>query len=219
MTNSPDGHEPDIGEISAEAELIATERTIFFSDAVVAIAITLLALALPVPHGGSNGQVLQSMYRARGAYLAFLISFVVIGNHWRVHHRLFRHVARLDARITTLNLVWLLMVVITPFATRVLAGNGGFGVRFSFYAIIQVITIVCVFYMGRYLRRHRLMRQEPADFAARDARLLTFAAMFLISIPIAFVTGWAFLCWVAAPLVSRGVRQLQHRHQYRHNTA
>ena len=82
------------------------------------------------------------MWAAGTDYFAFLISFVVIANHWRTHHRLFRYVARLDRRIVTLNLIWLLMVVITPFATRLLSANGGFGARFTVYAIIQIVTIL-----------------------------------------------------------------------------
>ena len=48
------------------------------------------------------------------------------------------------------------MIVITPFATRVLSGNGGFGVRFAFYAVIQVVTILTVLLMGRHIRRSDL---------------------------------------------------------------
>ena len=132
-------------DIAAEVEFMSAERLIFFSDAVVAIAITLLALALPVPHvsaSASSRQVFEAMWHDRAAYFAFLISFVVIANHWRSHHRLFRHVARLDSRIMTINLVWLLMVVLMPFATRLLSANGGFGARFTVYAVIQIATLL-----------------------------------------------------------------------------
>ena len=73
---------------------------------------------------------------------------MVIGGHWRSHHRLFRYVYRLDSRIITLNMIWLLMIVIIPFATRLLSGGGGFGVRFSLYAIIQVLTVLTFLLMS-----------------------------------------------------------------------
>ena len=101
--------------VAAEVEFISAERLIFFSDAVVAIAITLLALGLPLPahltSDSTSHEVFHGMWADRSDYFAFLISFVVIANHWRTHHRLFRYVARLDRRIVTLNLIWLLMVV------------------------------------------------------------------------------------------------------------
>jgi uncharacterized membrane protein len=202
MTHAP-ADQPDGREIRAEIDVIAAERAIFFSDAVVAIAITLLALALPLPHGDTNRELLQSMARDRNAYLAFLISFVVVGNHWRWHHRIFRYVARFDQRLIGLNMLWLLMVVITPFAARLLAGQGGFGVRFGFYATVQIITALTFVYMTRLLRQRGLLRMEPPDVHQVDVRLLTLAALFLVSIPVAFVTPLAYLLWIAGPLTGR----------------
>lgn len=202
-----------------EVEFISAERLIFFSDAVAAIAITLLALALPPPSGVASGAksitVLHALWHQRDPYLAFLISFLVIGRHWRSHHRLFRYVARLDSRIITLNMVWMLMIVITPYATRVLTGNGGFGVRFAFYAITQVVTILTVLLMGRHIRRSDLSWPgAPAlQSESDDAGLLTVAAVFAISIPLAFITPWAFTLWVVSTRACRAVQEALTRHQ------
>jgi uncharacterized membrane protein len=76
MAEQIDGSSPDT---AGEVELVAAERVIFFSDAVVAIAITLLALGLPLPKGSSNTAVWHSLLAGRDAYIAFLISFAVIG--------------------------------------------------------------------------------------------------------------------------------------------
>src|SRR3954463_2152143 len=61
----------------AEVEILAAERLTAFSDAVVAIAITLLALGLPVPRGATNTELLRSAGDHLDDYLAFLISFAV----------------------------------------------------------------------------------------------------------------------------------------------
>jgi uncharacterized membrane protein len=197
--------EPGTGEGELEAEL-TNERLIFFSDAVVAIAITLLAFTLPsVPTAPStsNADLLHSLSGKGSAYLAFLISFVVIGSHWRSHHRLFLAVQRLDPVVTTMNMIWLFLIVIQPFATRVLAGNGAFGVRFSFYAIIQVATLSCFMLMYHRMRRMGQVREDPARATDNDRRLVIFMVMFAVSIPLSFVTHWAYLCWVAASAVIR----------------
>jgi uncharacterized membrane protein len=182
MTHPPED-QPDAKAIKYEIDVLAAERVIFFSDAVVAIAITLLALALPVPHGGSNREILQSMARDVNAYLAFLISFAVIGSHWRWHHRVFKYVARLDERIIGLNMIWLLMMIITPFAARLLAGHGGFGVRFGFYATVQIIAALCFVQMSRLLRQRGLLRMEPPDAHQIEVRLLILAGLFAVSNP------------------------------------
>jgi uncharacterized membrane protein len=213
MTQTPHHDPPDAEPTAPDVERTAADRVIFFSDAVVAIAITLLVLGLPLPHVGShasNGAVLHALYGLRDAYLAFLISFVVIGAHWRTHHRLYRAVKGIDQRLIALNMVWLLMIIITPYATRLLYGNGGFGVRFSVYASIQVITLLTVWLMSRHLRAAGLASADvPEPPGTDDAIILSAAAMFAVSIPIAFVTEWAFAFWVAAALGIRWVRRVQ----------
>src|SRR5262245_42327571 len=104
-------------EQSTEPELrvISAERLNFFSDAVVAIAITLLALELPVPQASSDADLWRGFADDSTTYIAFLISFAVIGSHWQLHHRVFSHLARLGGSLTRWNLLWLLMIVLTPF--------------------------------------------------------------------------------------------------------
>jgi uncharacterized membrane protein len=214
----PQASQPDGGEIADEVEFIAAERLIFFTDAVVAIAMTLLAFDLRIPDLTrviSNGAAIAALWGKpyRLGYLAFLISFVVIGNHWRAHHRLFRNVSRLDARIISLNMVWLLMIVIMPFATRVLSGTGAFGIRFGLYAVIQVIAMLTALLMSRHVRANALLRPGAPGSGTRydDATLLTVATMFAISIPVAFVTQWAFAVWVATVPAARLISRLRQR--------
>lgn len=211
MTDEAQESQLDGAETTGEIEWIAAERLIFFSDAVVAIAITLLALGLPVPHGSTDSVVWQSLRSHTNAYLAFLISFVVIGSHWRLHHRLYRFVARLDAGLMTINMAWLLMIVITPYVTRVLAGNGAFGVRFSLYAVIQVITIVTFALMRRHIRNHNLMRPGAIIPVAGDVSFLAVAAAFAVSIPIALASRsqWTYLVWVATAFAGRAYRRVR----------
>jgi uncharacterized membrane protein len=202
----------ETNDLAAEVEFISAERLIFFSDAVAAIAMTLLAFTLKVPGGTSDHTLLDHLWRDRLSYLEFLISFVVIGGHWRSHHRLFRCVDRLDSRIITLNTIWLLMIVIIPFATRLLSGGGAFGVRFSVYAIVQILTVLALLLMSRHLRGGELLRPGAAPPSPRDedATLLTIAAMFAISIPVAFVPRWgqwAFVFWVVSSPAARAVRR------------
>jgi uncharacterized membrane protein len=211
MTEQIEGNSPDAAD---EVELIAAERVIFFSDAVVAIAITLLALGLPLPHGSNNTAVWHSLRAGRDAYIAFLISFAVIGAHWRTHHRLFRAVARMDAVAIAMNSVWLLMIITTPYATRVLSGNGGFGVRFGLYAAIQVITLVTFWLMSRHVRSGHLLRPgTPASLSrSDDLGVLALAVTFALSIPLAFIPAvgqWVYVVWVAAVVVIRWVRRAQ----------
>jgi uncharacterized membrane protein len=196
-----------------EVRAIAAERLTFFADAVIAIAVTLLALDLPVPAGDTNGEMLRSAVEHRDGYLAFGISFLVIASHWRNHHRIFRYVTRLDSRLTTLTLGWLFMLVITPFATRVITGNGAFQFRFGFYSIVQVVAVVLFALMSRDIERKGLSRPDtPTEIHAHTfLRTAGFTSGFLLSIPVSFLTSYSYVCWIIAPMVVRIIRRAQDR--------
>jgi uncharacterized membrane protein len=207
------------GTDDPQVEASAAERVVFFSDAVVAIAITLLALALPVPRGFpsmTNSQLLDALREDRAGYIAFLISFLVIGNHWAVHRQIFRYVNRVNRKIGLLNMGWLLMMIVTPFATRMLSGSGAFGVRFTIYAMVQVIASACLLLMSREIARGGLLRPGAPESARHPdhAPSLAIIAAFLASIPVAYFSGWAFAVWAAIPLLVRLLRPLLDGRRY-----
>jgi len=213
----PDGPPPGrAGTDDPQVEAISAERVIFFSDAVVAIAITLLALALPVPagfDGMTNRQLLHALGHDWNDYFPFLISFVVIANHWTVHRKIFRYVNSLNGKVIVANMVWLLMVILIPFATRMLSGSGGFGVRFTLYALIQVIASVCLLLMSDEIARGGLLRPGAPESARHPdhTRSLAVIIAFLVSIPVSFFTGWAFALWGTIPVLVRVLRRLPGR--------
>jgi uncharacterized membrane protein len=108
---------------SAQAARTSIDRLTFFCDAVVAIAMTLLALDLPVPTSDSAPALAEFVGDHYGEYLAFFISFFVIAQYWRGHHRVYRYVTDAPPRLVALNIFWLLTVIITPYATRVIYGG------------------------------------------------------------------------------------------------
>jgi uncharacterized membrane protein len=205
------GYDEESGpqDVPADIELVSAERVVFFSDAVAAIAITLLALNLYVPPSGATA--LHQLRVHFLSYLAFVISFLVIARHWRTHHFLFADVTRLTTRIISVNFLWLLMIVITPFATRVLTASA-FHLGFTLYALVQIATLLTVLVMTRQIRGNSRLRAHQAGPARPDDTLglLTAAAMFAISIPFAFlVREWAFAFWAATPYVTRFIRRIQ----------
>ena len=91
-----------------------------FSDGVFAVAITLLALDLTV-EGPGHGSLLEQLTRKWPAFLAYLISFLMIGIIWVNHHVLVRRITKVDRTLLFLNLVLLLFVVLIPFSTAIVA--------------------------------------------------------------------------------------------------
>jgi uncharacterized membrane protein len=90
-----------------------------FSDAVFAIAITILVLEIKVPADLRHlGHDLEHEWPD---YLAYVTSFLTIGGVWIAHHRLFSRLRAIDATMVELNLLLLLITAFLPFSTAVLA--------------------------------------------------------------------------------------------------
>jgi uncharacterized membrane protein len=199
-----------------EATLVSTERLIYFSDAVIAIAITLLALELPIPvapvHG--NAGVLDFLGEHLTEYIAFLISFAAVAMHWTAHQRLFRYATGLTGGVLRWNLLWLLMIVLMPFTTKLLTSDAdGFQVQFTGYAVNQALAGGFLVLAVSELRRTRLWRADTPTQVVADALDWIYAVivMFALSIPVAFLTHWASLCWALVPVVRLGVRAVRRR--------
>lgn len=200
---------PDDQTLRDEAAARATERLTLFSDAVVAIAITLLALELPVPTGDKIGALWTSFRHDDGHYAAFLISFVVIAVGWSGHHDLFRWVTGTDPRVRLYNFIWLLAVVLNPFATKLLTSSGNpslttHAVRFGFYALLQVLESAALFAMVRHLVAHGQAPGAPR----RTINGMTWQAIgvilaFGLSIPVFFAVTWGWVVWFLSPVLTR----------------
>ncbi|MFC5951374.1 TMEM175 family protein [Pseudonocardia lutea] len=182
----------------------AAERLTFFSDAVVAIAITLLAIDLQVPQGDTAAELAAGFTANRGEYLAFLISFAVIARHWITHHGVFRYVARATLPLIWLNMLWLLLIVLTPFFTRFIAEDHVDFARFSVYALAETVQI------GTFAVIVAILGRTRAFVPGTPWRLVRYGWVpsavtgfaFLVSIPLfPLLDIWAFAVWVAVPFV------------------
>src|SRR5689334_15399333 len=86
------------------------ERLILFSDAVFAIAITLLAIEIKVPEIPRNivtdDMLSEKLIQLISKFVGFLISFLLIGQYWTVHHRMFGYVINFTQRLIWLNILF-----------------------------------------------------------------------------------------------------------------
>src|SRR5438105_2370459 len=92
-----------------------------FSDGVIAVAITLLALDLHVPNPAGPGTLAHRLGEQWPNYAAYIVSFVTIGIIWINHHAMLRRVVSVDHTILLLNLLLLLTIVVLPFTTALMA--------------------------------------------------------------------------------------------------
>jgi uncharacterized membrane protein len=114
-----------------------------FSDGVIAVAITLLALNLAV-EGPGHGPLLDQLAHRWPAFVAYLISFFTIGIIWVNHHALVEDLALVDRTLLFLNLGLLLFVVAIPFGTATMANYLTEGGQDSHMAM----ALYCLIFLG-----------------------------------------------------------------------
>jgi hypothetical protein len=112
---------------------------------------------------------------------------------------------------------WLLMIILTPFATKLLtaSGHGTIGthaLRFGFYALLEVLTTGLLIAMVHRMRSHRLLEvAAPADVTKVDWQSYGIMIGFGLSIPIFFATESAWVLWFVMPLLFARISGLQRR--------
>jgi TMEM175 potassium channel family protein len=145
-----------------------------FSDGVFAITITLLILEIKPPSNYSN--LLHGLLALWPSYLAYVVTFLFIGQVWANHHVMFDHIRAADRLVLLLNTLLLMVVAFLPFATSVLAGalRDGHGERTAvvFYGIAFGLTALTFNGVWQYARRHRLLSPslDPAGATAIGRR-------------------------------------------------
>ena len=144
------------------------ERLILFSDAVVAIAITLLILPLTELEPREGQGVLPFLSEHREQLLAFAVSFAVIARFWFAHNRIFGRLARHNQGLRTLNTSWLASVVVMPFTTALMHFDDGFA---TLYLVNLLATAALTFGLSAYLNTHPdLLLTAPTEAEVRSTR-------------------------------------------------
>jgi uncharacterized membrane protein len=184
-------------------------RLILFTDAVTAIAVTLLVLPLAevVPEAvKAHETAVEVVTRHQPAIWTFLLSFGVIVRLWLVHHRTFGHIRAYSHLLVLLNFGWLLAIVVLPFPTEMVGAYGGDRVTVGLY--IGTIFVANAFQTAMTLTAHR----DPAVASETDpisiqyviasctaTGLLLCALILALTVP--SVNYWALLLLFLSPVV------------------
>ena len=101
------------------------ERLTFFSDAVFAIAITLLIIEVHVPHVSSidDAAYWQALAELGPSLFGFAVSFLVVGALWMSHHRVFGLLHDYSPKVMWPNMFLLMSMAFMPFATALMSSN------------------------------------------------------------------------------------------------
>jgi TMEM175 potassium channel family protein len=185
-----------VNEPSGEERGLDLDRVVFFSDAVFAIAMTVLVLSIHVP-SVSHGQIGRALRDQLPAIYSYFLSFAVIALYWLVHHRMFHWIQRIDGTAITINLVLLSFVAILPFPTDLLGRYGDTPVgTMTYAAAIAAVGATSSTLWWYVSHTPGLLRPDTPPRYVRHGQLRALAAtaVFALSIPVALWSVVAAQC-------------------------
>ncbi len=192
---------------SADAELPSAERLKAFTDAVVAIAMTLLILPL-------MDSVTDATESGAGAWVAaewpslltFMLSFVLIANFWITHHRMFAKVERVNQALLWLTILWMFTIVWLPVATAITSTFEPDPIEKLLYVGSLIVTSLVLTLTRVYLIHHpELHREKPSRLREGLIVGVIITALFTVALLMMLIVPtlnywWMFLLFLTSPL-------------------
>lgn len=182
-------HEHFLEQHDPDRKDFQVDRIILFSDAVFAIAITLLIIEIKAPevHSELVKDQLKQLSNLWPKFLAFVISFFLIAIYWRSHHRIFGFVNAYSEKLIWINIVFLFSIVLMPFSSAYYSENYGREVPYLFYTLNIIITGLINYGFIRYVFNpaNKIVTHQPTPmfihlFKARAVAIPIFFSCIII---------------------------------------
>jgi uncharacterized membrane protein len=168
---------------------MSTARLEAFSDAVIAILITILVLELEVPHEPE----LAALRELLPVFSSYVLSFVYLGIYWNNHHHMMVLTERVNGRILWANLHLLFWLSLVPFTTAWMGQNDFAAVPTAVYGVDLLLAAVAY-----YLLQKSVIAEEGTDSTlaaalGRDLKGKISPVLYVIGISLSFAVPWAGL--------------------------
>jgi uncharacterized membrane protein len=189
------------------------DRLVNFSDAVVAIAITLLILPMVDSVSGEATGSARRLLEDNGSRLfAFVLSFAVIATFWLAHHRVFEAIDGYTGPLLWTNMAWLLSIVFLPFPTEMLGvhGTDDAVVRFLYIGTV-LVTSAALVAVEVVVTKTPAIWTDPhgvnVDLVSGFTNLGALAVALIVGVAVPTIGMWALLLRLAEPLITGAVRR------------
>jgi uncharacterized membrane protein len=195
---------------------VDADRVLLFSDAVFAIAITLLTLELQVRpglHGSALTTGLRDLLPALGAYA---LSYLILGQLWLTHHRIFSVIARIDYPVLIRNLAFLGLIAVMPFPVRLLSDYHDRPLAVAVYALVFIVAMLLqgLLWMDVTKPERRQLLREPVPDHVRQGFTRAIGGMLLVFgavVPLAmFAPRFAAVIWLVMLVGQFVVARVNH---------
>jgi uncharacterized membrane protein len=154
-----------------------------FSDGVIAIIITIMVLELRPPAGATVDDLLPLL----PTFVAYMLSFTLLGTWWNNHHHLFHAAKVIDARVLWANLGLLFFLSLFPFGTAWVGQTSFAPVPVATYGVLLFLAGGAYFALVRALLAAPGQPAALAEAIGRDFKGKASSVAFMIAIPLALV--------------------------------
>lgn len=166
-----------------------------FSDAVFAIAITLLVLELPYPPG-AEGDLAHTLREEWPRFAAYLGSFLSIGIAWMHHHAAFDQIVSLDRRLLLINVLVLMSIAFIPYPTALLGeyllgSDDDARTAALLYSGTWTLTSAAMGSLWAYAVRHPSLLHPEIDRAAAQRLLRVFVVSVIAYVAFTVVAAFS----------------------------
>jgi len=155
-----------------------------FSDAVIAIIMTIMVLELKTPHGGD----LEALKPLLPVFLAYILSFVYLGIYWNNHHHMLQATRTINGKVLWANLLLLFWLSLVPFATGWMGENHFEPLPTAIYGIVLLMCAISYTLLQSKLTMHtegeNILLTEAVG---SDLKGKVSLVLYLIAIALAFV--------------------------------
>ncbi|ALG08838.1 hypothetical protein AOZ06_19690 [Kibdelosporangium phytohabitans] len=184
------------------------DRLVLFTDAVAAIAITLLVLPLVELANEPLKHPVEVLTHHRDQIGSFVLSFVVIARLWLTHHRMFAHVKRYSNSLVLWNIGWLFTTVLLPFPTELVGRYGGEHFTVAFYMGTVLASSICLSALTLLIHRDPDIQdpENPLDdqyLASGVATTVLIVVALVLALAVPGVNYFSLLLLLLTPVVVR----------------
>ena len=189
-----------------------------FSDAVLAIIITIMVLELKVPHG-DNPADLKPLFPV---FLSYILSFIYIGIYWNNHHHMLHTAHKVTGTILWTNTHLLFWLSLVPFATSWMGENNFSTWPVVLYGVILLMASIAYYFLAHSLTRVHGKNSTLAIALGKDRKGIISSLIYVIGIGLSFIhpyLGFAMYILVAAIWFipdSRIEKKLEHEQLDQH---
>jgi uncharacterized membrane protein len=165
---------------------VSTGRLEAFSDAVIAILITIMVLELRAPAGTK----LADLRALTPTFLSYVLSFVYLGIYWNNHHHLFQAARRVNGSILWANLHLLFWLSLFPFVTSWMGQHSFAKVPTAVYGVVFLLAAIAYYILQQAIVHDEGRDSQLAAALGSDLKGKISPLIYLVCIPLALVNQW-----------------------------